>query len=172
MGLDITAYSRMTKVEVELDEEGDPVNQDIYYTHARVYAAGFRGQHDDLEDGAFYAYEDEFGFRAGSYSGYSAWRGQLAKFAGYPKLRATDGHTAACWEGAEGPFAELIDFSDCEGSIGPATSAKLARDFAEHEERARTFDAGPDDEGWFFRKYQEWKQAFEFAADGGMVAFH
>lgn len=179
MGLDITAYRGLTKIEVEL-EDGEPVDDEIYETHARAYVSEFRGQQDELVHGAFYAYEEDLWFRAGSYSGYNAWRETLARFAGYDATDFNDEmrgivrklHSAACWEGATGAFSELIDFSDAEGVIGPVTSAKLAKDFAEHEERARSFDAGPDDDGFFFRKYLEWKLAFEMAAGDGMVQFH
>ena len=66
------------------------------------------------------------------------------------------------------PFFELINFSDCEGSIGPVVSAKLARDFAEFDERARSLN----DEGrHFYRLYKSWTTAFQMASDGGMVDF-
>jgi hypothetical protein len=181
MGLDITAYRKLTKVEVELDEDGHPADESVYDSHAIAWVNGGRGQHDHLEHKAFYCYDGEFDFRAGSYSGYNEWREALARFAGYEKSEYKDSfrgivkssHAATCWDGeTQGAFAEMIDFSDAEGCIGPVTSAKLAKDFAEHEERARTFVAWPDDDGWFFRQYLEWKKAFEMASDDGMVQFH
>lgn len=78
MGLDITAFRKVAKVEVELDADGEPVNDDVYDEYVRVYATGGRGQHDGLEDGAFYSAEEEFSFRAGSYGGYNNWREALA----------------------------------------------------------------------------------------------
>jgi hypothetical protein len=176
MGLDITAFSRVTKLDVELDENDEPVNEAVYEDGIRAYVMGERGQHDHLEDRKFYSYEDAFGFRAGSYSGYNGWREMLAKLAGYPLTPIetfcgkTFSHAAACWNGASGAFCELIDFPDNEGVIGPLTSAKLAKDFAEFDERARTFDAGGD--GWSYKQYCNWRKAFEFASDGGMVVFH
>jgi hypothetical protein len=180
MGLDITAYTKVKKVEVGLDDDGYPVDEAIYDNHVMAWVNGSRGQHDHLEHKAFYSYHEDFGFRAGSYSGYNAWRDALARLAGYEETEYTSSvrgvvksHAAACWGGErQGPFAEMIDFSDCEGAIGPATSAKLAKDFADFEERARTFAAWPDDDGWFFKVYLDWKQAFEMAADDGMVQFH
>ena len=35
------------------------------------------------------------------------------------------------------PFVELLNFSDCEGFIGPKTSAKLHADFLEWDEKAK-----------------------------------
>lgn len=180
MGLDITAFRKVKKVEVALDEDGHPIDEAVYDSHVMAWVNGRRGQNDGIEHKAFYSYEEEFGFRAGSYSGYNEWRDALARFAGYEQTEyesrfrgLVKSYAAACWDGlTQGPFAELIDFSDAEGVIGPVTSAKLAKDFAEREERARTFVAWPDDDGWFFSQYLKWKLAFEMASDGGMVQFH
>jgi len=73
---------------------------------------------------------------ARSYGGYNMWREQLAKMAGY-ELTEYDGpfkqkdkaHAAGAWDKSEGPFWELILFSDCEGVIGTAVCKKLAKDF-------------------------------------------
>lgn len=155
MGLDITAYSRMTRVGCAED--------DCYPApHVRVYInPDFPTRADDLQDGC-YTFDEEFDFRAGSYSGYNNWRDALARFAGYESARA-------CFDGSHDadPFGALICFSDCEGAIGAATSAKLAADFAAFQDKA---DASDDD--WFREKYADWRKAFEMAADGGAVCFH
>lgn len=65
------------------------------------------------------------------------------------------------------PFYELIDFSDCEGVIGPEVSAKLAKDFADWDEQAkRTLD------DYDYEMYSNWHKAFKIASDGGAVIFH
>ena len=69
------------------------------------------------------------------------------------------------------PFVELINFSDCEGVIGPKVAAKLAKDFADYEDRASAFAAKFKDD-FFLALYREWRRAFEWAADGGMVHFN
>jgi len=74
----------------------------------------------------------------------------------------------------KGPFVELINFSDCEGEIGPIVAAKLAKDFAEHQEKARTYvplHNDPDEPDWWFNLYKDWRKAFEMASDGGSVCF-
>ena len=75
----------------------------------------------------------------------------------------------SCWSGQQGPFCELINFSDAEGIIGASVSAELAKDFAEFQERAASFD-------WqhphFKELYQQWREAFELASDNGAVRFH
>ena len=73
------------------------------------------------------------------------------------------------WEGRLHPeaFEELIHFSDCEGTIGPKTSAKLAKDFADWRDRAEKHTP----EEYFFAKYCDFQKAFEIAARGGAVKF-
>jgi hypothetical protein len=133
----------------------------------------FPGRADDIEDRAVYKAQDSFGFRAGGYSGFNAWRNELAKMAGYPLGqyeqygKLWDSYCVACWEGAKGPFSELINFSDCEGIIGSAVAAKLAKDFAEFQAAAEKVEMPH-----FIIKYTEWRKAFEMAADAGAVRFH
>ncbi len=113
------------------------------------------------------------GFRAGSYSGYNWWREQLSKLA----LRVAP---SSVWKTpkkfAAKPFFELINFSDAEGVIGSTTSAKLARDFADHEVKlaklADTKIKDADERGYFLESYGDWRRAFELAARGGFVIFH
>jgi len=161
MGLDITAYSK-------LQPTGDPEGEWLGGNDSE-----FKSRADGLEAGR-YDHDKSIGFRAGSYSGYSEWRNELAKLAGYPAVRHESGykppedlHSAGAWERTEGPFWELIHFSDCEGVIGPKTSAKLAADFATFQEKA---DAHPDQ--WFRDRYAKWREAFELASNDGAVAFH
>lgn len=86
-----------------------------------------------------------------SYSGYGRWREELARFA-HPDLDiseylASDGndydngyakthpYSTAIWNCklTTGAFVELINFSDCEGFLGPQTCAKLYNDFKTYE---------------------------------------
>src|SRR6516165_2679519 len=82
-----------------------------------------------------YRREEAWGFRAGSYRGYDAWRRMLAQFA----LGKTSKQVWA--EEAKGPFSELINFSGCQGYIGPVVAAKLAKDFADYQRRAEEYAA-------------------------------
>lgn len=174
MGLDITAYRKLTKVEspTQAQLEGDE-----YDTRFRAHAvdwveANWPGRTKGVEQGAVYTFTEQFGFRAGSYGGYNRWRDDLAKLAGYPLAThpAEDGgpsYAPGCWANPTGPFAELINFADNEGVIGSEVSAKLAKDFAEFDERAKTHG-----DEWFYESFCEWRKAFEMAADGGAVDFH
>ncbi|MMZ43840.1 hypothetical protein D1872_54080 [compost metagenome] len=158
MGLDITAYKKLVKVEnPKLDADGeleDYENQWQTDGSMKWSERHWPGRAEGLEFGTVYIYGESLGFRAGSYSGYNLWRKMLSDFA------------------EANAFQELIEFSDCEGVIGPVVSAKLAKDFTDYEERARkyadTFERGE----WWIEKYQEWKEAFQLAADGGAVDFH
>jgi hypothetical protein len=182
MGLDIAAYRGLTRaaegegLHPEYAEEAD-------YEHGwfRLYKNDeFPGRAGEIDDEGIYRATEEFGFRAGSYSGYNEWRDQLAALVGHPSekhvVAASEhlmlgdrwSHAASVWNNpAPGPFMELINFSDCEGTIGTTVSAKLAKDFADWQEKA---DAHEDE--WFREKYADWRKAFEMAADNGCVVFH
>lgn len=170
MGLDITAYRKLSKVDnPALDADGDPTEETMdtcfcISPYTLEWSNNFgRAQADGLTAGV-YDYEDTCGFRAGSYSGYGEWRRELAKLVGHMDIKEL-------WEKlSPGPFIELINFADNEGVIGPIASAKLAKDFADFKDRA---EKHPDaDAPWFFELYCEWQKAFEMAADGGAVDFH
>lgn len=178
MGLAVTAYSGIAFALLGegVDQDGDVLDdQDYFGLYVNPH---YPAQAADLplapgEDQRFCvcsAYRERMGIRAGSYSGYGYWREQLAELAGYPAM-AYEGEDPSHTSGASmlpyGPFHELIDFSDCEGSIGPLASAKLAQDFADFQPLA---DAHADER--FRDLYAQWRAAFEMAAQGGAVSFH
>lgn len=166
MGLDVTAYQY---VRPAADGEGMsarwPDEPDDEAGYVRLYVnPDFPAHAGALRTGVYHTSGERHGFLAGSYSGYNAWRDQLARMAGYESARAV-------WAQADTiagrPFVGLINFSDCEGVIGPAVCAALAADFAAHQPQA---DAHPD--AWFRAKYADWRRACELAADGGAVELH
>lgn len=183
MGLDITAYRKLTKLDVVFNADGEPIDPEtrVPLDHYKQFYVNdsFPGRNGSIEHKAVYTYEDSHGFNAGSYSGYNYWREKLAELVDYPAVEyeSMKGYApsrrmrrdAAAWKGlCEGrPFVELVNFSDCEGVIGSEVSAKLAKDFSDFDERAKaTGDAD------FYDHYLEWRKAFEMAADNGAVAFH
>lgn len=175
MGLDIVAYCNAVKIEVVFAEDGqwtplDPVShqpmEDGLVFIAAVDAPAAAHAMPLTHRGVYRATE-EYGFRAGSYSGYNWWRNELAKMAGYAarEHRGETSYCLDCWDGLAGPFSELINFSDCEGTIGSQYGAKLARDFAEFDTRAKAM--GEE----FYESSREWRKAFDMAADNGAVIF-
>jgi len=116
---------------------------------------------------------EEHAFRAGSYSGYNWWRATLSNL-------AHDVEPQEIWDDyylwMDQAFVELINFSDAEGTIGPKTAAKLAKDFAFYElqilSRAQQVLADEGEREYFIDAYEEWKRAFELAAQDGFVIFH
>ena len=172
MGLDITAYRQLREApNAELDVDGYPKGRET-----KLYEnTDFPGRMEGLKDRGVYAYEEAFGFRAGSYGGYNQWRNELARMAGYPLGRDEPmlSHAASAWSGKldHMPFVELVNFADNEGTIGPVVAAKLAKDFADWDDRAQVFGSNLNEE-WFYRQYCNWRKAFEMAADAGAVSFH
>lgn len=173
MGLDISAFSKLVEEpNVERDEDGYPADYDSYITF--YDNPSFPGRYEGLKAGMAYscAEDSDYAGLCIGYGGYSAWREQLACMAGY-EAKEFERYGSKemsccvpCWEGEKGPFAEQINFSDCEGTIGPVVSAKLAKDYADFAEKAEVIG------GRFWEKYQEFKRCFEVAADNGAVKFH
>jgi len=177
MSLDISAYSKIKKLDAVLDENGEAVNPE---TNEPIESSHwfsvwknpeFPGRADDIEDDAIYAYDDCTGHRTG-YGGHFFWREQLSKMAGYPiaeldmGYRKEKNHFAGALNSGGGPFYELINFSDSEGVIGTKVSQKLLSDFKEYDAKASAIG------GQFYEQFQYWKAAFEMASDNGCVRFH
>lgn len=168
MGLDITWASNAKLSDFSAtDDAGDEHGLE------RVYANPyFADRANDLPEG-WYEVGETGRFRAGSYGGYNHWREKLAEFSGWPLSqydqfgRAYPSYAKSAWDASEGPFWELINFSDCEGCIGPAVSAKLLADFDAHREAM----LAKGDEH-FMCIYDEFRNAFAKAMQGGFVKFH
>jgi len=167
MGLDITAYTKLTLVtHLQADLAGkiaEYIDREmaLLITETSVNSH-FPGREAGIDVNALYwfPYKSAFRFRAGAYSRYGEWRRGLAGMVGYAGSYRQEPNP--------GPFMELIYFSDCEGIIGPAVSSKLARDFEDNLERAKVFS--PSDQ--WIDCYNNWRKAFNLAADNGVVEFH
>lgn len=164
MGLDITAYRGLTLLPGAVtDNDGIPITANAVHVSPAILAwteDNWPRRTAPLTAGV-YKFAEADGFRAGPYSAYNRWRDWLAARAGY-------GSSRAVWDAKPaGPFVELIDFADNEGIIGTDACAKLARDFAEHEERILA-----DADSWDAGLYRRWRDAFALAAQGGCVEFH
>ena len=188
MGLDITAYSNL-----KFSENQDPDD----YDNIRIWKNSSFPDHCELEEGSYEETIDTRGhqFRAGSYSGYNTFRNVLAQ--------CTLGVKAdRVWEDVDNyaykPFFNLINFSDCEGIIGPKYSAELYRDFVDNRDRfirnlkqeidftketenplalepefiLDDFNINDMDIQYYIEQYDNWTLAFELAKDHGIVQFH
>jgi hypothetical protein len=155
MGLDITAYRNIQRTfeKDSRDSYGDLLDG--------CFQVHIPSPQEDIEDRAYYtSTEDQFYFRAGSYSGYNRWRNQLAQLVGYPSAEAV-------WsDPKDGPFVELINFSDCEGTLGTAICRKLFVDFVENTHLADKHECD-----YFRSQYFKWLEAFEWASKDGCVNF-
>lgn len=176
MGLDITAGSRI--VFIEAYDDFETFDTKYYYgnpdsdRYINLYPnTDFPGREAPLDfqgkRAACYRIDGErIGFRAGSYSGYGAWRADLCQMAnGIAPQRIWENRYDPQTQAL--PFYPLIDFSDCEGLLGSVVATRLAADFARFQAEA---DAWPD--SWFREKYAQWQRACELAADSGFVKFH
>ena len=167
MGLDITVYSNLVKVSDEISAELNAMEEPREEAYERDLFSfyeneDFPGRIGSIDPKAFYSSETEpWSFRAGSYSGYSQWREWLADFAGVklPEFWHNFDPTA--------PFAELIHFSDAEGTLGPEVCARLAKDFDRFENMLPW--SGDD---WDFQRYKSWQKACHDASQNGAIEFH
>lgn len=180
MGLDITAYGKLTKLNVLFNADGEPVDavtHELIEDYFQVFEnQDFEGQIEGLEDKAVYSYENREHVFCRGYGGYGNWRETLAKLAGYPiDIYEAFGvkkelHSASAWSGKVkkgSPFFELINFSDCEGVIGHVVAKKLLRDFDEFNDRAKEIELHG-----FYEGYCEIWDGLKIAADGGALDFH
>ena len=175
MGLDISYYEHMTPLRDDEVTVKEVNNCDVYRWHAH---AQFWDRLDGIDAPYVRPHGKIDGFRAGAYSAYNRWREKLA-------VVATGLTPEEIWrnEGPlkEQPFWGLINFSDCEGCIGPQSSARLAREFKHYRQLFLDADYSdfvfysttPDEaREAFMRLYDDFAKAFEIAADTGYVRFH
>jgi len=164
MGLDIVAY-RGLKLSTDSEDLFEPSAAVLEWTEEH-----WPGRTCGIKPGS-YSFSEKFHFRAGSYSGYNAWRNWLARLAGWKNAEN-------CWlnGSAGGPFRELIDFADNEGVIGALVAAKLAKAFEHWLPKAEsTTDAAhnyPHCPSYDLDKYREWMKACQMAADNCAISFH
>jgi hypothetical protein len=167
MGLDILAIEKAVRVSDEVDKDF----KELYYYHGieieegavvRVKVNTGFDSHDHLQDG-IYLYQGSIEFGAGSYGTYNGFRNDLS-------LIAHGVFAQVIWANPEiykgSDFYELINFSDCEGVIGPMTSQKLTSDFKKHREAYAL-----ENNEWDLERYDNWTKAFELAGNDGMVIF-
>ena len=179
MGLDISYASK-----INFEKRREPDFEEMHQNSVFLYPNdSLLDQSEGIKNGEYISEGIQGSFRAGSYSGYSNWRRTLSKMIGW-EIEDLWLHVGTLVQRNENlndvlnesdelkvdiPFVELLNFSDCEGFIGPKTSAKLHADFLEWDEKAKVSD--PFKGGYFYETYKEWTEAFKVASDGGCVIF-
>lgn len=174
MGLDISAYSRVREIGIASDtEEWEREywmqgRADTFYVWpSHVLEPDFPGRLEGsiVRPNGVYEYAGSCYFRAGSYSGYNEWRNELSiATIGVPAK--TVWRTPSAYE--DSPFFELVQFSDCEGFIGPVVAGRLLED--SHAPSITAYAKGRG--GRFEGLFVQWRRAFELASDGGVIKFH
>jgi len=157
MILNITAYSHIRRVrDLRPEEDWRQVRDGLVFP---VHPA-FPRHALEIEPMTVYVGEERFTFDVGCYSRYNHWLEQLARLTGIP-------HLDPSWIlPKSAPFAQLLQFTDCDATIGAAVCRELAADFAEYSRRA----AGQS-ERYFREQYALWRHAFEAGAENGCIVF-
>jgi hypothetical protein len=173
MGLDVTAYRNLRRSEHQEENA-----QYELPCAVRIYMGDFPQNCADFENDVVYEADEAIDGPSIGYMGYGFWRNYLAQLAGYPAETSPSSdvahapHAAWVWRNRPvGRFAELINFSDCEGCIGASTAKKLAADFAEFQPSVDLLVDSPENQV-FKRIYAEFRTVFEFASNNGAVRFH
>jgi hypothetical protein len=188
MGLDISAMSNIKRSEVQDPEDYDSI---------RIWHNSNFPDHCELEEGNWEETPQtrKHMFKAGSYSGYNQFRNVLA-------LCTLGVKAETVWEAEDiymnRPFFNLLNFSDCEGIIGPEYSEALYGDFRDNRDRfirnlkqeidftkvtedplsiepefiLEDFDLSEEEIEDYIESYDDWMEAFQLAKDGGIVQFH
>lgn len=171
MGLDITVHTRVEPFdEADIPRVDGDFDWDWAYENGVDKAFCFQGFEQSLrplvQDTWVRSVGKTWGFRAGSYGGYNAFREELSRL-------ALGVEPEEVWQDPDRfrdrPFFELINFADNEGTIGSEAAADLHADFVAYMPMA--VERWTDD-SYDFGKYTTWTKACRDAADGGMIDFH
>jgi hypothetical protein len=185
--LNTGAFGKASAYEVEVVMEiqralmtGGPLPDDwsLYLREAIglivPYVGDFPARAVDL--GPAYRPTERWDFAMG-YGWFNRWRERLALLVGITWLHEwwDQAHAleASGREPTE-PFWQLINFSDCEGALGPSVCTRLATDFDAWADRASAivYSPGIDGASWS-RSYETWRKAMHDAArTGGLIEFH
>ncbi len=183
MGLSLSAAKNLKFIKKQSDISDDEADE-MYNNNIHLYVNDMVFEQSDGMETGFYEgeYITDLPRLGWSYSGYNQWRKELIEFAGYKDA----GDIQIRYDKINRDikignvlneenktinlkFAELCYFSDCEGFIGPKTSAKLYKDFENNLEAYKKF-ARVD---WYVDSYQNMMKYFKVASENnGVVLFH
>lgn len=152
MGLEVTAYAQVQLVTRGREAVAFVVDEESI-SRWPLTSAG-------LLPGTYKSIGPELELRVGHLMSYMWWREQLAQLGGYRQQDVLAGEVVS------GPFVELISFADLQGVIGNSAARKLADDFGKYDPEAQTLGSS------FYGLYLQFKRAFEFAKDAGVISIH
>jgi len=194
MGLDITAYSNIEnrgipENDFDISEIVDSADDSFifYNTGSNSFSVEYKlpdggvrygyDKCDDLKPGLYYeGYKTiSHSFRAGSYGSYNDFRKNIC-------LSVNGVYPAEIWETPDkwrdSPLFDLINFSDCEGRIGPEVSRKLYGEMNENYIKFVKFIVDQYSEHGNFHimeyhkeTYEDFMKCFEIASEDGIVIF-
>lgn len=177
MGLSICAYVDLKAAPEFVDENDEGEDGDAYEAYYEslldlTQCSAFEDRSGSVAPGLYEATEYETALSM-SYNGYGTFREMLAKAVGYPAIpfpRNEDLlHSNGCWQSDSGPLYELINFSDCEGYLGPEAVAKISRDLIEYREQILA-EIGHIE--FFKSEFEDLSRVFEYvAAHNGVAVF-
>ena len=162
MGLDMRAYENAELVPEKLLPEDEDERYDSF---AHVWLNGNFPAEIGLVGGWYKTSGESFSWRAGSYSGYNQFRRMLAEM-------FDDRTDEDYWyEDADPtwPFFELINYSDCEGAMGPQAIQNVGADFTEYAGLWTATYGGRMDWDWMNQKYAEWTKGTTIAKHGLII---
>lgn len=190
MGLDLSVVKNL-KFIGKKDDYTDEERDDMYDKHIYLYKNDLLFEQSDGMESGFYDgdYCSNLEHVGWSYSGYSQWRNNLIDFIGYTNIDTLDeklryvvrdkkiGRVLDEDSSIQIPFVELCYYSDCEGFIGPKTSAKLYKDFVEKKDEYLKFTANKLGEeranDYYTKRYNDLSEYFRVASEeNGAVIFH
>ncbi|MCX7255680.1 MAG: hypothetical protein NTZ64_02845 [Polaromonas sp.] len=172
MGLDITAYKNARPARAEIQavistaEEPREVAYDLGVVIPWINNH-FPGREEGITPGIAYETDKEKICAGLSYGSYNVWRESLGQMVGIANIRE--------WfrnPDMSVPFAELLNFADNEGVLGPVVCKRLAAYFEEWAERAAKYTPRTLEAEHFRRHYATWHAAFKHAACDGFVEYH
>jgi len=167
MGLDISYYKEVKKIPRLEDVEEHYDNGDVV-----IDEQDFKLQLGSLKENDVYSSNKTGKFCPGSYGGYNSWRRGLFNLVNkditievYWKETSYLIDEEFNGKNETKPFMELINFSDCEGNIGPEICKKLYIDFDEYKDLARERM-----DSYSYQIYEKFMTALE--GDNTIVSFH
>lgn len=155
MGLCITGFKHIVLLDADYDEEQEIATDRKTGAIIEVplvvpwVNSDFPGREDNIIHKKVYSFQEEIKMLHMSYGGYNYWRDELHR------LSPVD-------------FELLVNFSDCEGVLGPNTCARLALIFDDNHSKAKDFRS---DYPGFLKAYEEMQAGFKLVAHNGLVRF-